>query len=843
MSEIFVDRFHLIFCFRLSLLVTLFFGAPQQIEASTPKVDRLEELDQRLMEASPEEITVIRRDRILWREQHCEIGEVSARVAFDHAEDVLMVHLRSGANNAIRRFWTWPLVSAETRKDIHNWVRVFDRWSSAGMAATQQEILDLESDPEFLSDPLLRMQRSEMAMRERDLRGPWLRYLALSHRIHLDLVEDFPIAPRDLRFDEPMSQEAMRREASMWRNRFQNHNQGMDSSGVSYEEPVLSQAAAALLEFHGLVLEQTARTSLGQLDSGLLDEESVASLLPPEQELFHWLSGQFSCQPDAPETCFAWADFTVVKDLSDAPMSKKGLQKSFEAWFKIRNHLRGSGPDWSGLTGQRVARLWSSWQGSLRADLLVQSAPPCGLVAIALSIAPSHPEKSNLLFQRAIQDSMAENADPSAFCRASYVLGVQALRAQDLDQAIPLLRQAAFGAPFGSTPDRRSLPSIPEQWTAVTLLLQTCAAVVEVDSEHVTVELLNALEPMINTAEDQLALAKCFAGFEEYSRALPHFNRVVQEQPDSPEVHAAVFAMERQRVVRADSQARVPVAREVRSRLNDFKSSFLKSRAVKSPTDPKLSGEYRLTEVEVAFALDGPRSARNILNQDPWPTILDGDMLEDRLRVEVRLGSELGEFMSTALSEQLNRAPDRLGPVVAGMLRDRLSSAARAMSLSTPNGDQTSQESALREVLKVFDPWISGQEEPSSAWLELVADSHLLLGDAASGLLAYDRLLIIQSDAAPWLLGQARCQLILAGPDREALVEPMKTFRRLARATSPQKLPNVFWESQLSMLDVLQRIGTPQDELWARVERLRASFPELGGPQFRSAVEAFQKAY
>ena len=94
-------------------------------------------------------------------------------------------------------------------------------------------------------------------------------------------MEDLPIAPRDFRFDEPMSQGAMRREASMWRNRFQNHSQGMGSSGGSDEEPVLSQAAAALLEFHGLVLEQTARTSLGQLDSGLLDEESVASLLPP----------------------------------------------------------------------------------------------------------------------------------------------------------------------------------------------------------------------------------------------------------------------------------------------------------------------------------------------------------------------------------------------------------------------------------------------------------------------------------------------------------------------------------------------------------------------------------
>ena len=74
------------------------------------------------------------------------------RVALDHAEDVLLVHLRSGSN-AFRQLWTWPLVVLEERQTIHAWVRSLDQWSAAGMATLDEEIAALEQHPDFETDP------------------------------------------------------------------------------------------------------------------------------------------------------------------------------------------------------------------------------------------------------------------------------------------------------------------------------------------------------------------------------------------------------------------------------------------------------------------------------------------------------------------------------------------------------------------------------------------------------------------------------------------------------------------------------------------------------------------
>ena len=48
------------------------------------------------------------------------------------------------------------------------------------------------SIPDFETDPVLRLDRSDLVRRERDHRGPWLRFLALSYRMQLDRVEDLP---------------------------------------------------------------------------------------------------------------------------------------------------------------------------------------------------------------------------------------------------------------------------------------------------------------------------------------------------------------------------------------------------------------------------------------------------------------------------------------------------------------------------------------------------------------------------------------------------------------------------------------------------------------------------
>lgn len=804
-------------------------------------LDDLATLDRQVAEAAPKEVMARRHDRIIWRERHLDIDSAPARVALDHAEDVLLVHLRSG-QNAFRQLWTWPLVPVEERQAIHSWVRELEAWSAAGMSALEAEIQALEDHPDFDTDPVLQLERSKLVWRERDHRGPWLRFLALSYRIQLDRVEDLPIAPRDARFEETMSRDAMRREASMWGARLRSQPRTSNRGGLG-QDLALSPSAFALFELHEAILRRTTQRSIEPLDFDALNAQSIERLAPREQQLFQWLSGEFHFQEEPPWPCFDWANLNVLQAMENAPLSAEGLRNSIKPWFQIRGHLRGTGPDWSGLVGTRMARLWRCWAGSPRSDWLVEHAPPCALVEIASALAPSDAERSTDLYEQALQQARAEGTDLSPYIRASYALGMQAFQAGDIDRAISMFWQATFGVPLGSEPvERKQLPSIPSQWWGITRLLQACAVVATPESELVTAEWLLSLENMLNTTEDDLAFARCWVGIGDEDRARPYVEQALQREPESAEVHAAVLAMERQKVARSAPEQRAAKARAARSRLEAFKASFLKPKAIEEPADPVLAGEYRLTAVEVSLALDGPRSAQRVLNQAPWPSVLDDSLLGERVALEARVAAGLGTSVPGGLLARLEEDPDRMAPVMAGVLRDQLSLAVRLRQSLAPEAKQSGQRSALEETLEVFSGWVLSEEEPSSAWLELVADASLFLGDSTTALRVYDRLLEVQSDAAPWLLGQAQCQLNLAGTDRDELAIPMATFRRLVLATSPQKLPKVYWSSQVGMLEILQRIGTSPTELWSRVEQLRTVSPDLGGVTFRSKLEAFQRS-
>ena len=152
--------------------------------------------------------------------------------------------------------------------------------------------------------------------------------------------------------------------------------------------------------------------------------------------------------------------------------------------------------------------------------------------------------------------------------------------------------------------------------------------------------------------------------------------------------------------------------------------------------------------------LDGPRSAQQALEQEPWPSVLDESMLGERAALEAKVAAELGVSMSGGLWDQLERAPAD-GTGHGDHASNQLSMANRLQQTVAAESKRRAARRTLEETLQPFSRWLLAEEDPSAAWLELVADALLFLGEFKTALQVYEQLLDLQSDAAPWLLGQA----------------------------------------------------------------------------------------
>ena len=167
------------------------------------------------------------------------------------------------------------------------------------------------------------------------------------------------------------------------------------------------------------------------------------------------------------------------------------------------------------------------------------------------------------------------------------------------------VRQAAFGVPVGREPDINALPPIPSQWDGVTQLLHACAVVAAPESDLVPPALLLSLEPMVNTTEDELALARCWVGLGEEARARPCGSRASECTRLGGGAHGCV----------GDGASE---SGPVDSRRTNRQSTFgpVKTGSVQdvvsqtknlaAPADPVLAGEYRLTTVEVSLRWMAP---------------------------------------------------------------------------------------------------------------------------------------------------------------------------------------------------------------------------------------------
>ncbi len=247
-----------------------------------------------------------------------------------------------------------------------------------------------------------------------------------------------------------------------------------------------------------------------------------------------------------------------------------------------------------------------------------------------------------------------------------------------------------------------------------------------------------------------------------------------------------------------------------------------------------------IVRAETHLDLDEDRSAAEALAliDEPGPP-LPAEWIGRRRRAAYRtlVLADRFEDANETLRRLLNEAPGEGVTVIGDLVGD----------LGTALNDPTTSAARADALAEALDPLVRLLEErlpPTSADESIVA-IRLRIGDACLAARSFDRarrsyeaVLSVRPNLASALLGRAECQWAL---DIE-LDDAMRTYRRLANATSDVR-GEIFWRSQLRMLEILDRLKRNVDQIAPRINRLQKLDPTLGGPAFRPRFEQLRRTH
>jgi tetratricopeptide (TPR) repeat protein len=133
-------------------------------------------------------------------------------------------------------------------------------------------------------------------------------------------------------------------------------------------------------------------------------------------------------------------------------------------------------------------------------------------------------------------------------------------------------------------------------------------------------------------------------------------------------------------------------------------------------------------------------------------------------------------------------------------------------------------------------------QQSSNALTTVIARAYLFSGEFNNALPRFDDLLRRSPDRADLLLGRAESLYGLGGEAQFA--EAMPNYKRLAAAGPDSSAgADVFWLSQLRMLQIVDRVNRHTEDILPRIERLRQQDPTFGGERFRRGFDALRMKY
>ncbi|MBX3355300.1 MAG: hypothetical protein KF724_06345 [Phycisphaeraceae bacterium] len=317
----------------------------------------------------------------------------------------------------------------------------------------------------------------------------------------------------------------------------------------------------------------------------------------------------------------------------------------------------------------------------------------------------------------------------------------------------------------------------------------------------------------------------------------------VRAFPDHPErasyrTEAAILRIEAAAALR---DGRRSTLEEAERELSSIRSALAAERQSDAASDHRVRVALALSQLAIA-ALDGDAALRALaLAPDPADTPhANARLLLQRVPALALLDRPIADdpLITAALAGDMRAAVE---PRLVSMATASL----RTFAPPLPPGGSATGDPVRRAAAQRLVDFMRSQGEVPDEDLFAAAEALRATGAAGAALPLLQELLVRAPDRADLLFAEAEVLLALpreAAQEQARLTRALSTYQRFLAgreySTDPQVRDALWWHCQWRQLECLDRAGTDRARIAARIERLRALDPSLGGELFSARVRA-----
>ncbi|MCZ6445604.1 MAG: tetratricopeptide repeat protein [Planctomycetota bacterium] len=257
----------------------------------------------------------------------------------------------------------------------------------------------------------------------------------------------------------------------------------------------------------------------------------------------------------------------------------------------------------------------------------------------------------------------------------------------------------------------------------------------------------------------------------------------------------------------------------------------------------KYLASLRVFQATALLELGEPQQAVESLQGADTDPSFESKMIAKALliRIDAYYALGRGNEVEHEIERLLEVAPDRAGGILATMLKSRQRGVTALIEMSR---DDEATQLARRELAPLADAvgrWLAldTADAPEADGLRLrAADAYRLAERYDDALRLYDTLLLKHPNAVEALLGRAECLFGLGG---DQYPQAMAIYKRISSAAAEGG--DYYWQSQLRMLQILDRTNRNTHRIAPHIRRLRQRDPQLGGQRFRRGLEILENKH